>query len=110
GVALAYAIHEYLRTPLLWLYVGRTGPVQARHVLRATLPFVMGAHVAVGAVMLLAPHLPANPVAALLLATLASYGIVAGVGALFAAGRDTLAEIWTLASKALSSRTHNRMA
>lgn len=99
GVALAYAIHEYLRTPLLWLYVGRTGPVEAGHILRMAMPFVAGAHVAVAALWLLRLHLPGGPVVALLTATILSYLIVTAIALLFAAGRDALAEVRALASR-----------
>ncbi|WP_435169052.1 lipopolysaccharide biosynthesis protein [Falsirhodobacter sp. 1013] len=104
GVAVSYAVHEYLRTPVLWLYVGRSGPVQAGHILRMAAPFVLGAHVAVGVLWLLKSHLPGEPIMALILATVLSYLIVAAIAALFAAGRDTLMEVHALASKGLITR------
>lgn len=104
GVALAYAIHEYLRTPLLWLYVGRTGPVEAGHILRMALPLVAGAHAAVAALWLLRFHLPGEPVVALITATILSYLIVTAIAMLFAAGRETLAEVGALASTMLANR------
>lgn len=110
GVAFAYAIHEYLRTPLLWLYVGRTGPIQARHILRTALPFVLGAHVALAALWLLRSHLPGGPLAVLVTATALSYTIVACVAVLFPAGRETLIEIRGLALKTISTRLRSRRA
>jgi PST family polysaccharide transporter len=104
GVALAYAVIEYLRTPLLWLYVGRTGPVQASHILRMAAPFVVGAHVAVAALWLLRPHLPGAPVVVLLLATVLSYSTVTLIAALFTTGRETLREVRSLASRLLISK------
>ncbi|WP_299365158.1 lipopolysaccharide biosynthesis protein [uncultured Paracoccus sp.] len=110
GVALAYAISEYLRTPLLWLFVGRKGPVQARHILRTAMPFMLGAHIAVAVLWLLRPHLPAAPVPALIAAAMLAYLIVAGVAALFPAGREALAEARALVQKLLPARVRSRRA
>lgn len=92
GVALAYAASEYLRTPFLWLYVGRRGPVGAGDMARAAFPFVVGAHLAMGLLWALRPHLPEAPLPALVLGTALSYLLVAGFAALFEPGRRTLAE------------------
>ncbi|MDB6454789.1 lipopolysaccharide biosynthesis protein [Falsirhodobacter sp. 20TX0035] len=102
GVAMAYAISEYVRTPLLWLYIGRKGPVQPRHILRTALPFVLGAHISVAVLCTIKQHLPGDPAVVLVLATLLSYAIVAGVAALFPAGRETLADVCSMARNALS--------
>lgn len=110
GVALAYAVHEYLRTPLLWLYIGRTGPVKARHVLRTALPFVLGAHIAVAVLWLLRSYLPGGPVIVSITATVLSYLIVAGVASLFSSGRETLTEVRVLAAKTLITRVRCRKA
>lgn len=92
GVALAYAISEYLRTPLLWLYVGRRGPVEAGDMARAAFPFVVGAHLAIGFLWVIRPHLPDAPLSALILGTLLSYSLVIAFAALFEPGRRTLRE------------------
>lgn len=99
GVAVAYAASEYLRTPLLWLYLGRKGPIRTADVLRMGLPFVLGAHLAVGILWAIKPHLPEAPLPALVLAAVLSYLLVAGFAALFPAGRDTLKEIRALVLK-----------
>ena len=110
GVAVGYAIHEYLRTPLLWLYVGRSGPVRGRHILRMATPFVLGAHVAVGALWLVEAHLPREPVVALLAGVVLSYLIVTAISLLFAAGRETLLEVHALVSEKLITRLRTRKA
>ena len=92
GVALAYAVSEYLRTPLLWLYVGRRGPIRAGDMARAALPFVVGAHLAIGLLWVIRPHLPEAPLPALFLGTGLSYLLVVGFAALFEPGRRTLGE------------------
>ncbi len=92
GVALAYAASEYLRTPLLWLYVGRRGPVRTGDVARAAFPFVVGAHLAVGALWAVRPYLPQAPLPALILGTALSYLLVVAFAALFKPGRRTLDE------------------
>jgi PST family polysaccharide transporter len=92
GVAVAYAISEYLRTPFLWLYVGRSGPLRASHVLHAAAPFVLGAHLALALVWLAKPMLPAQPVVALAGAAALSYAVTIIVALGFGAGRETLKE------------------
>lgn len=92
GVAVAYAISEYLRTPFLWLYVGRTGPLRATHVLRAATPFVLGAHLALALVWLAKPMLPADHILALACAAVLSYAATIVVALAFGAGREALRE------------------
>lgn len=104
GVAMAYAASEYVRTPLLWLYIGRKGPVQARHVLGSALPFMLGAHFSVAIIWVTKPYFPESSVAALVIATVLSYTIVGSVAALFPAGRATLAELCDLTRRSLFSR------
>ncbi|TGW04358.1 lipopolysaccharide biosynthesis protein, partial [Mesorhizobium sp. M2D.F.Ca.ET.145.01.1.1] len=101
GVAVAYAVSEYLRTPFPWLYVGRSGPLQAGHVLRAATPFVLGAHLALGAVWLVKPMLPQQHVVALASGAILAYAITIVVALAFAAGREALRE----ALKMLPART-----
>lgn len=106
GVALAYAIHEYARTPLLWLYVGRRGPVRAWDVARATFPVIMGAHCALGAVWTLRAAFPTEPVIALLFATLTSYAVSLMVAMLFPAGRAPVRELADMARKLVKGYAH----
>jgi len=96
GVAVAYAISEYLRTPFLWLYVGRTGPLRASHVLHAATPFVLGAHLALALVWLAKPMLPAQPVVALAGAATLSYAVTIIVALGFSAGREAFKEVLKL--------------
>lgn len=92
GVALAYAVSEYIRTPFLWLYIGRRGPIRAADALRMSFPFVAGAHLAVAVLWAARPYLPQEPLPALVLGMVSSYLLVAGFAALFKPGRRTLAE------------------
>lgn len=92
GVAVAYAASEYLRTPFLWLYVGRRGPVRTMDMMRAALPFVVGAHLAIGLLWAIQTYLPEAPLPALVLGTLLSYSLVIVFAALFESGRRTLGE------------------
>ncbi|MBZ9920582.1 lipopolysaccharide biosynthesis protein, partial [Mesorhizobium sp. BR1-1-7] len=92
GVAIAYAVSEYLRTPFLWLYVGRSGPLRASHVLRAATPFVLGAHVALAVVWLVKPLLPQQHVIALASGAILAYLITIVIALVFAAGREALRE------------------
>jgi PST family polysaccharide transporter len=92
GVAIAYAISEYLRTPFMWMYIGKTGPLQASHVLRAATPFVLGAHLALAAVWLIKPMLPQQHIPALASGVVLSYAITIIVALAFPAGREALRE------------------
>lgn len=92
GVALAYAVSEYLRTPFLWLYIGRQGPVRAMDVAGMAFPFVVGAHLAIGLIWVARPYLPEAPLPALVLGTLLSYSLVIAFSLLFEPGRQTLRE------------------
>jgi PST family polysaccharide transporter len=58
GIAVAYAIQEYIKTPFLWWYVGRRGPVRVADLVGSSLPFVVSAYVSLTLVWLAAPGLP----------------------------------------------------
>lgn len=92
GVAVAYAVSEYLRTPFLWLYVGKAGPLRASHVLHAAAPFVLGAHLALALVWVAKPMLPAQPIIALVGGAVLSYVVTIIVALAFGAGREALRE------------------
>jgi len=92
GVAVAYAVSEYLRTPFLWLYIGKTGPLKASHVLQAATPFVLGAHLALAAVWFAKPFLPQQPILAMAGAVVMSYIATIVVALAFASGREALRE------------------
>ncbi|MBZ9676456.1 lipopolysaccharide biosynthesis protein [Mesorhizobium sp. ES1-1] len=93
GVAIAYAVSEYLRTPFLWLYIGKTGPLRAIDMLRAATPFVLGAHLALAAVWFARSILPEPRLAALVAAVVLSYAVTFAVAMLFAAGREAMREV-----------------
>ncbi|RJE78846.1 lipopolysaccharide biosynthesis protein [Paracoccus sp. JM45] len=93
GIAMAYALSEYLKTPFLWWYVGRNGPVRVPDILKATWPFLLGAHLVVLALWAIGPFLPETSLPALALGTVFSYAAMAALIALTAAGRETLQEV-----------------
>jgi PST family polysaccharide transporter len=92
GVAIAYAVSEYLRTPFLWIYIGRKGPLRTSDILRTAGPVVLGAHLALAAVWAAKPLLPDHPLAAILAAAIAAYAVVVAFALLFPAGREALRE------------------
>lgn len=102
GVAVAYAVSEYLRTPFLWIYVGRKGPLRVGDMYRAATPFVLGAHLALAAVWFAKPSLPHQKILAIVAAAILSYLIAVVVALLFPSGRETLRESLTLLSTRLS--------
>lgn len=83
GVAVAYSISEYIRTPLLWLYVGRRSHVRFRDVARTAGTLLVATHMALGIAWLAQPMLPDNIIAKAILTAMITYAIV-GVGALIA--------------------------
>ncbi len=101
GVAICYAASEYVRTPILWWYVGRSGPVQASHIIRQSLPHYVAAIASLAAVVLLQPNLPQAKF--LLLGSSLAISYVVSLMAIiaFRRGRDTLAESTTLIKQAL---------
>lgn len=92
GVAVAYAAGEYLRTPILWWFVGRRGPVRVQDVTRTALPHFAGAVaslLAVAAVRAVSPDEPALVLGAALPASFAASALAL---ATFPAGRQTMGE------------------
>ncbi len=92
GVAVALSVAQYVKTPLLWLWLCRSGPVAVGDVLRSAGPLLIGGHVAVGVVWAVADRLPEGAVGAILLGAGLAYAVTAAVAALFPEGRATLAE------------------
>ena len=90
GVATAYAISEYLRTPLLWWLLTRRGPVRPWDVVHAVLPQIAGG--VLSALVLLGyrklAHTP--PVFLLSGGLIASYATVALTMSVSQGGRETL--------------------
>jgi polysaccharide transporter, PST family len=92
GVAIAYSVSEYLRTPILWFMVGQRGPLTARDVLAVAMPIVLGAHIAVAILWLARPAFPSNVMVTILLSTFLSYLITILVALLFPKCRNTIGQ------------------
>jgi len=92
GVAIAYAVSEYVRTPIIWWYVGRQGPVGARDVVRAAGPQVLAAFGSLGAVLLIMHSVSAPAAIKLILCLVASYAASAMIIAAFPRGRQTIGQ------------------
>jgi polysaccharide transporter, PST family len=92
GVAAAYAASEYVRTPLLWWYVGRRGPVGVKDIVRTATPHVAGAALSFAALAGTADWLPLPIPSRLVLGVLASYAISLLVIAVFPSGRATIGQ------------------
>lgn len=102
GIAAAYAVSEYLKTPVLWLYVGRKGPIGLKEVIRSAGPFMLGAHIAMAAIWLLKPWLPGPALVGLIMTGTISYGVMLLTAILFPSGRAALREAVNLLSGALT--------
>ncbi|MGF1626799.1 MAG: lipopolysaccharide biosynthesis protein [Alphaproteobacteria bacterium] len=92
GVAIAYAVSEYIRTPIVWWYVGRKGPVGYRDVARAAGPQVLAAFGSLGVVGLIMHAVSAGPALKLSLCLVASYLASALIIAAFPLGRRTIGQ------------------
>jgi PST family polysaccharide transporter len=99
GVAIAYAVGEYIRTPLLWLYIGRKGPIGFRHILRVSGPILLAAHVALAAVWLTKHLWHADPLLILLGNAGLCMSINVVVALLFPGSRTILLEAFAMAMK-----------
>ncbi len=97
GVAIAYAISEYLKTVPLWRYISRRGPVRSRDIFETCGPLMLAGHLCLGAVWLLRNQF-GNSTPTMLLANLAlSYGVFMLILLASKPGRATLREAATLA-------------
>ena len=99
GVAVAYAAGEYVRTPILWWYVARRGPVRVRDIVRLALPHFTGVAASLAAIAGVRLLFSA-PWATLGLSLAASFAAALAALALFSQGRDTLGETLRLAWRA----------
>ncbi len=96
GVAIALSAAHYLKTPVLWGWLCRRGPVAVADIAGSAGPLLLAGHVAIGAVLLARTVLPAQPVVALLCGAAVAYLACALVVSAFPAGRATLREAWEL--------------
>ncbi len=97
GVAIAVSVSDYLRTPVLWWFVCRSGPVRVGDMIAAAGPKVLAGLLALAAVWLARPLLPGAPLPALLCGAALSYVLFVALIALFPSGRATLGEALRLA-------------
>lgn len=103
GVAMAYSASEYLKTPLLWHYVGRKGPVRSSHIVRGAGPLLLGAHVAIAVVWLLRDEFVGAPVVALAQGLLLSYAVSIAFVAIFRSGRGSIKDATNLVWRSIKS-------
>lgn len=90
GVAVAYAASEYIRTPLLWWYATRRGPVNTLGIMPAILPQVISAAVTAAALYYLQALAIGPDILILTIGLTLSYGVYALTMSLFDHGRKTL--------------------
>lgn len=96
GVAVAYAISEYLRTPALWWYIGRKGPVRFQHIVSSAGPIVLGAHFSVLLFLILGVPSVGNPVVQALLVAVVCYTATSLTALAFPSGRDVARNLLSL--------------
>jgi PST family polysaccharide transporter len=102
GVAGAYAVGECLRTPFLWWYIGRRGPIDSSSVIRAILPQIASALVSALALLGYEKFAQTRPLFFLAGGLVVSYGVTALAMSVSSAGRETLKQTLLAAQKILS--------
>jgi PST family polysaccharide transporter len=93
GVALAYAVSEYIRTPFLWYLISRKGPVSLVGLIGVVWPVytsVFGAAAALWLAKKGLGHLPG--IVQIGVGTVLVYGVSIGLMLLSSGGRDTIKE------------------
>ncbi|TPG16501.1 lipopolysaccharide biosynthesis protein [Sphingomonas koreensis] len=102
AVAYAYAVSECIRTPLLWFYVTRRGPIGLRDVVTALAPHLAAAlccGLALGGLTrLLAWTSLSGSYGALAIGLVTSYAITVLMLLALPGGRQTLAQAWDSAA------------
>ncbi len=105
GVAACYTITEIVKTPILWWFVCRKGPIRLYDFLWQIWPFIVGGQLAVLSVMSVVPYLPKIPLLALALGTVVAYLTMLLFVLITKSGRAAVSEIkTTVISKMLRSR------
>ena len=94
GVATAYAAAEYIRTPFLWRYATRQGPVGIKDVLAATLPAIGAAFATLLGLIMLRYSQILSGLPLLIVAGSMSYAIFTAALSLFPSGRATVKHLF----------------
>ena len=95
GVAVAIAISSLIRTPLLTLYVTRSGPVRSRDILESVAPILIASSGVVASLLLLARMLRGSSDTIVLSLNLGVAAVVyLGVLCLLPSGRQALWDVW----------------
>lgn len=92
GVAVAYTVGEYIRTPILWWYVTRRGPIRPSAVIRVGLPHFLGVLASLAAVACARALLPPDPALVLGVSLVASFAASLLVVAALPLGRGTISQ------------------
>jgi polysaccharide transporter, PST family len=105
GVAIALSVAQYVKTPILWLWLCRKGPVTLRDIVGSAGPLLLAGHLTVVVVYVARPWLLGPLVIELLIGVALAYLVTAILIAPFAAGRATLREAWALVIPFLRRKT-----
>jgi O-antigen/teichoic acid export membrane protein len=92
GVAAAYAMSEYIRTPLLYVVIGRVGPVTAWDLTRVQAPPMIAALVTLIVMRWAAAGVPGHALERIIATFTLSYALTLALTALRADGRAALRE------------------
>lgn len=96
GVATAYAVAEYVKTPVIWWAVTRQGPIRMKDLFVQTSPHLAGAGAALAGIVLLRTQLQLGSWAELVVCLVAAYITAWSVVALTGPGRAAFKESLSL--------------
>lgn len=97
GVATAYAIGEFLKTPIIWWAVSRQGPVAFADFWRVSGAHLLGGATSMAAIGLIRPMLDVGLWIELPVLLAVSYATAWAVVAAFRSGRAVFSESWRVA-------------
>ncbi|MFD2237507.1 lipopolysaccharide biosynthesis protein [Aureimonas populi] len=101
GVAVGYAVSEYLKTPVIWWWATRKGPVALRDLAGASFVHLAGVAVSLAAIMVLRRAFEGGPFETMLLCLVAAYAVAFGTVFSFASGRAAIGESMALLQSGL---------
>ena len=104
GVAVSYTLVEYARTPILWWYVTRRGPITIPMVARTAMPFFIGALTSLASIAGLRSVVPMNTYVLLGACLTVSLLVSAAVILSFTTGRDAMRQTWNLTGRLLTNK------
>lgn len=96
GVAIVYSVGEIMRTPMLWWFVTKRGPLQTVHVIKNALPTYVALPLCFFLIWPQKTHFLQNGFSGILLATVLIYLSYTVSICAFGSGRGTVTDLWRI--------------